>query len=116
MQCFEACCTDPLIWCTCLDCWFLAVAVIKGCMKVGLNLLIITVHPMKPGATLMSSFLFNTALVLLATNAAIQFCAQAFALYANETAIQQIWGGQVMQPCCLWMCSGHVSDWLYLGG
>lgn len=64
-------------------------------MKVGLNLLIVSVHPMKPGATLMSSFLFNTALVLLATNAAIQFCSQAFALYANETSIQQIWGGQV---------------------
>ena len=73
-------------------------------MKIGLNLLIITVHPMKPGATLMSSFLFNTALVLLATNAAIQFCAQAFALYANETAIQQIWGGQVITPPCACLC------------
>jgi hypothetical protein len=49
---------------------------------------------MRPGATLMSSFLFNVALVLLAANAAIQFCAQAFALYANETAIHDIWGNQ----------------------
>ena len=63
-------------------------------MRVGLSLLIFTVHPMAPGATLMSSFLFNVALVLLATNAAIQFCAQAFALYANETAIHNIWGNQ----------------------
>ena len=63
-------------------------------MRVGLRLLIFTVHPMAPGATLMSSFLFNVALVLLATNAAIQFCAQAFALYANETAIHNIWGNQ----------------------
>lgn len=77
-------------------------------MKVGLNLLIITVHPMKYGATLMSSFLFNTGLVLLATNAAIQFCAQAFALYANETAIQQIWGGQVSSwPSC---SGGYSAD------
>ena len=70
-------------------------ATIKGCTKVGLNLLLFTVHPMKYGATLMSSFLFNVALILLSTNAAIQFCQQSFALYANETAIYQIWGGQV---------------------
>ena len=69
-------------------------ATIKGCTRVGLRLLVFTVHPMQPGATLMSSFLFNVALVLLATNAAIQFCAQAFALYANETAIHDIWGNQ----------------------
>ena len=85
----------PCIPCLSMQPAWHAACVIKGCMKVGLNLLIITVHPMKYGATLMSSFLFNTGLVLLATNAAIQFCAQAFALYANETAIQQIWGGQV---------------------
>lgn len=71
-------------------------ATIKGCMRVGLRLLVFTVHPMQAGATLMSSFLFNVALVLLATNAAIQFCAQAFALYANETAIHDIWGNQVL--------------------
>ena len=52
---------------------------------------------MKVGGTLMSSFLFNVALVLLATQAAIQFCAQAFELYANNSAIQKIWGGQVRQ-------------------
>lgn len=43
----------------------------------------------------MSSFLFNVILVLLATQAAIQFCAQAFELYADNSAIQKIWGGQV---------------------
>ena len=72
-----------------------AACVIKGATKVGLNLLVFTVHPMKVGATLMSSILFNVAMVLLATQAAIQFCAQAFELYANNTAIQKIWGGQV---------------------
>ena len=63
---------------------------------MGLNLLVFTVHPMKVGATLMSSILFNVAMVLLATQAAIQFCAQAFELYADNTAIQKIWGGQVI--------------------
>ena len=87
-----------------------AVATIKGCTKVGLNLLVFTVHPMKPGATLMSSFLFNVALILLATNAAIQFCQQSFALYANETAIFQIWGGQVSQPYSLQGPAGDVAS------
>lgn len=64
-------------------------------------MVIFTVHPMKVGATLMSSFLFNVALVLLATQAAIQFCAQAFELYANNAAIQKIWGGQVNCRTCL---------------
>ena len=77
-----------------------AVVTIKGCTKVGLSLLLFTVRPMKPGATLMNDFLFNVALVLLATNAAIQFCAQAFALYANESAIYEIWGNQVGQKTC----------------
>ncbi|KAK9825402.1 hypothetical protein WJX81_001005 [Elliptochloris bilobata] len=77
-------------------CFYLIGATIKGCMRMGLRLLVFTVHPMQPGATLMSSFLFNVALVLLATNAAIQFCAQAFALYANETAIHDIWGNQIL--------------------
>ena len=49
----------------------------------------------------MNDFLFNVALVLLATNAAIQFCAQALALYANESAIHEIWGNQVGQGTCL---------------
>ena len=75
-----------------------AAVTIKGCTKVGLSLLFFTVRPMRPGATLMSDFLFNVALMLLATNAAIQFCAQAFALYANESAIHEIWGNQVTHP------------------
>ncbi|KAK9823563.1 hypothetical protein WJX72_003814 [[Myrmecia] bisecta] len=77
-------------------CFYLIAVTIKGCMKVGLNLLIFTIHPMKAGATLMSSFLFNVALVLLATTAAIQFCAQAFALYANGSAIGNIFGNQIL--------------------
>lgn len=73
-----------------------AAATIKGTMKVGLNLLIISVHPMRRGATLMSSILFNVALVLVACLAVIQFCAQAFALYAYETAIYEIFTNQVL--------------------
>ena len=72
-----------------------AAVMIKGRTKVGLSLLLITVRPMRPGATLMNDFLLNLALVLLATNGPIQFCTQAFALYANESTIHEIWGSQV---------------------
>ena len=60
--------------------FYLQAAVIKGNFKFGLNLLIFRVHPMRPGATIMSSFLFNIALILLATTATIQFAQESFAL------------------------------------
>ena len=36
---------------------------IDGTCKVGANFAVVALHPMKVGATLMSSFLFNVALV-----------------------------------------------------
>ena len=42
-----------------------AAVTIDGTCKVGANFVIVALHPMKPGATLMSSFLFNVALVRL---------------------------------------------------
>lgn len=53
-----------------------AAVTIKGTMKLGLNLLVTTLHPMRVSATLMSSMLFNVALVLLSCLATIQFCSQ----------------------------------------
>ncbi|GJP37822.1 hypothetical protein CLOM_g22228 [Closterium sp. NIES-68] len=47
---------------------------------------------MRWNATLMSSFLFNVALILCCATSAIQFCAKAFAAYAQETAVQEIFG------------------------
>ena len=72
--------------------FYLQAAVIKGNFRFGLNLLLFRVHPVKQGGTMMSSFLFNVALVLLASTACIQFAASAFALYANGTAILDIYG------------------------
>ena len=72
--------------------FYLQLCVIKGNFKFGLNVLIVRIHPVKQGATMMSSFLFNVALILLATTACIQFAASAFALYANGTAILDIYG------------------------
>lgn len=77
-------------------CFYLIAVTMKGTMKVGLNLLITTIHPMRVGGTLMSSMLFNVALVLLSCLATIQFCSQAFSLYSYETAIYQIFTNQVL--------------------
>lgn len=75
--------------------FYLQMAVIKGNFKFGLNVLLFRIHPVRPNGTVMSSFLFNVALILLASTACIQFAAAAFALYANGTAILQIYGNQL---------------------
>mmetsp|Transcript_285 Transcript_285/g.888 ORF Transcript_285/g.888 Transcript_285/m.888 type:complete len:505 (-) Transcript_285:677-2191(-) len=78
-----------------LFCFYLILCVMKGNFTLGLKLLIFDVHPMRVGATMMSSFLFNVGLIMLCTFAVIQFCAQAFDVYANETAIDHIFGNQI---------------------
>eukprot|EP00854_Cymbomonas_tetramitiformis_P004051 gene4051-5024_t len=57
--------------------------------------LICCAYPMKPNGTMMSSFLFNVGLICLCSISVIQFCADAFDVYANETDIQQIYGVQI---------------------
>ncbi|GMH30030.1 hypothetical protein Nepgr_031873 [Nepenthes gracilis] len=73
-------------------CFYLLVAVVAGAMVLGLRLVFITIHPMKWGATLMNSFLFNVGLILLCSISVIQFCATAFAYYAQATAAEEIFG------------------------
>ncbi|CAI9758903.1 unnamed protein product [Fraxinus pennsylvanica] len=73
-------------------CFYLLLAVIAGAMMLGLKLVFVTIHPMKWGATLMNSFLFNVGLILLCSISVIQFCATAFAYYAQATAAQEIFG------------------------
>ncbi|CAK9227079.1 unnamed protein product [Sphagnum tenellum] len=73
-------------------CFYLLLAVISGEMQLGLNFLFITIHPMKWNGTLMSSFLFNVGLILICSISVIQFCATAFALYAQATVVQEIFG------------------------
>ncbi|KAL9248673.1 LIMR family protein-like protein [Drosera capensis] len=73
-------------------CFYLLVAVVAGATMLGLRLVFITIHPMKWGATLMNSFLFNVGLILLCSISVIQFCATAFAYYAQATAAEEIFG------------------------
>eukprot|EP00906_Rhabdomonas_costata_P004422 RCo006536 len=72
-------CTFYLLWAT-----------TKGVIKVGLNLLIFELHPMKVGDTLMNSFLVNCILVLVATVTVVQFAAMSFRAYAANTAVYSL--------------------------
>ncbi|GAQ82999.1 LMBR1 domain-containing protein 1 [Klebsormidium nitens] len=76
-------------------CFYLFLCLMAGEMKAGFNLLIFTIHPMKSGKTLMNSFLFNVALILLCSSSVILFCQSAFAVYAQETAVSEIFGQQL---------------------
>lgn len=74
---------------------YLLVAAVKGCFKFGLRFVFFHIHPMKPGKTYMSSFMFNTALVLLCAMPVVQFSQSAFADYAAFSNIRQIFGVQI---------------------
>lgn len=74
---------------------YLLAAGIMGCFKMGLRFLFFTLYPMKYGATYMSSFLFNIALVLLCSVPVVQFSVNAFADYARYTNIIQTFGVQI---------------------
>eukprot|EP01061_Rhynchopus_euleeides_P018825 TRINITY_DN31050_c0_g1_i1.p1 TRINITY_DN31050_c0_g1~~TRINITY_DN31050_c0_g1_i1.p1 ORF type:complete len:516 (+),score=179.03 TRINITY_DN31050_c0_g1_i1:309-1856(+) len=75
--------------------FYLLWATVNGCFKVGANFLIFTIHPMKPHGTLMSSFLFNAILVLLATTASVSFCAQSFRLYVANTVVDTLYASYI---------------------
>lgn len=62
---------------------------------MGLNFVIIKLYPMRPGATMVSSLLVNTAIILTMMPAILQFCATAFAVYAVDTDIFDIFAVQV---------------------
>ncbi len=75
---------------------------IKGNFLLGLNFLVVRLYPMRPGATMMSSFLVNVALILAMSSAVTQFCAQAFASYASNTIIFEIFGNDVRRAAGAW--------------
>ena len=76
-------------------CFYLIMCVVKGNIKVGFRLLLFAVYPMKLNGTLMSSFLFNTGLIMLSSISVIQFCARAFDGYAAETSVAEIFGDEL---------------------
>ena len=63
---------------------------ISGNFKIGLRFLIIEIHPMKVGATYMSSFMVNVLLLMLQVPALLQFMAVAFVQVVTLTDIDTI--------------------------
>ena len=73
-----------LLWCT-----------IKGVMKLGIRFAFFTIHPMEPGKTMMNSFLFNVGVILLCEIPVVQFCTDAFSIYARVTSVSMLFGTQI---------------------
>jgi LMBR1 domain-containing protein 1 len=53
------------------------------------------VHPMELHKTLMNSFLFNLALVLLCVLPVVQFSTNAFSMYARLTSADVLFGSTI---------------------
>lgn len=74
-----------LLWCT-----------LKGCFKLGVRIpFILKIYPMELHNTMMNAFLANTWILLLCSVPCVQFCAEAFSVYARSTQIDLIFGSQI---------------------
>merc|ERR1712110_1384868 len=67
---------------------YLLVCVIKGSFKMGIQLPgIVKLYPMELANTRMNSFLMNVWLILVCSVPTVQFCGQAFSMFARNTEI-----------------------------
>jgi LMBR1 domain-containing protein 1 len=67
--------------------FYLLWAVIKGNFKLGVRFGVVKIFPMEVGKTKMSAFLANSWVILLCSVPTVQFCVDAFPLYARETQV-----------------------------
>jgi LMBR1 domain-containing protein 1 len=74
---------------------YLLIAGIKGAWKFGTRFFLIKIRPMEVKKTLINSFLFNVALVLLIVMPVVQFTMAAFNMYARLTDADLIFGAQI---------------------
>lgn len=75
--------------------FFLLWCVVKGCTKIGCNLLLITLYPMKINGTMMNAFLFNTLLIMIASVSVVQFCSISFREYAVNTSADSLFSNYI---------------------
>lgn len=75
--------------------FYIMITVISGSIKFAGRFFLISIHPMKVNGTMMNSFLFNVGILLVCSVAAIQLCTTAFAQFANNSAIAQIFVVQI---------------------
>jgi len=67
---------------------YLVMAIIKGNVKFGEKFpFLFTIHPLRPGETLMNSFLFNVSLIMISIFALVQFITNAFLQYVRLTVV-----------------------------
>ncbi|RNF11739.1 LMBR1 domain-containing protein 1 [Trypanosoma rangeli] len=62
----------------------------EGQMRLGMRLVFLQIHPLKPHDTTLNSLLFNVALCLLTTPAVVEFAARSFQEYGPRTAINAL--------------------------
>merc|ERR1711988_1916401 len=75
--------------------FYLLFCLLKGNMKFGVRFFCMPIHPMRVGATMINSMLFNVWLLQLCSFSLIQFCWRAFRSYARFTSADMIFGQQV---------------------
>jgi len=75
--------------------FYMLLAVMLGNFKFGMRILIIPLHPMIKGKTLMNTILFNINLIMLCTIPTLQFSVDAFQEYARLTDINTIINVQI---------------------
>lgn len=76
----------------------LVAATVSGAAAISRVFPLTRPHALRVGATHASALLFNAGLVLLASAAAVQFCAQAFGVYAGAgTAVAKVFGADLRE-------------------
>lgn len=75
--------------------FYILVASVKGSITFAGRFFMISMHPMKINGTMMNSFLFNVAQILLCSVSCVQLCARAFKGFAHSSAISQLFVTQV---------------------
>uniref|UniRef100_A0A0G4I9K8 Uncharacterized protein n=1 Tax=Chromera velia CCMP2878 TaxID=1169474 RepID=A0A0G4I9K8_9ALVE len=97
--------------------FYLLTCVIKGCFKFGMRIfLFFPIHPMEPHNTHCTSFLFNTAMLLLSSTAVIQFSQSAFSDYARLTDAELIFSTLIRRLTFLgWIYTNDIFVYVLFG-
>ncbi|OHS94034.1 hypothetical protein TRFO_39803 [Tritrichomonas foetus] len=75
--------------------YYLYWCVLDGTTSVGINILIIRIHPMEKHNTPMTSMLFNSAVMLFASFGIALFSSMNFSIYQRLTSLEMIYGVQM---------------------
>lgn len=74
----------------CIFAFYLLFCCVKGCLKVGVRVACVTIHPLKVGDTLMNAMLFNVGMILLISITVAHFTATTFDKYIAGSTIDTL--------------------------